>query len=103
MNIFYGFYYCVFVNSPIDFHELFGKVDEVLAREEFGAVIFDSVCTLFSYGSRSDALDFLRRLATRVSIAGCEGVFIAVKPNIEPEMLDRLTIVADRVLYMEST
>ena len=94
---------CVFVNSPADFDELFRKIDKVLAKDEFGAVVFDSVCTLFSHGENKEVLSFLIRLATRVSVAACEGVFVAIKPNIEPEILDRLTIVADRVFFMEGT
>lgn len=94
---------CVFVNSPIDFEELFSKVDEILNREEFGAVVFDSVCTLFSYGDQSDVLNFLRMLALRVSIADCEGIFVAIKPNIKPEILEQLNDVADKFVYLDST
>ncbi len=94
---------CVFVNSPVDFNELFTKVDTLLKKQEIGAVVFDSICTLSAYRDKKEVVDFLRKFAARVAVAQCEGVFVAIKHNIEPEMLDKLTMVADRVLYMEST
>lgn len=93
---------CAFVSSPTAFSEMLNKVDELLRTEEYGAVVFDSVCTLLSYGNEG-SLDFLKKLAVRVSVANCEGIFVAIRPNINTKQLEKLNMVADKVVDLEGT
>lgn len=79
------------------------KVDELLSRNEFGALVFDSVCTLFSQGNKMEVLDFLKKLSIMVSVANCECVFLAIKPRIKAELLEELNMVADKVVHLDST
>ena len=93
---------CAFVSSPTAFSEVLAKVDELLGSDEFGAMVFDSVCTLISFG-HSETMDFLKKLSTRVSVANCEGVFMAFRTNINQENLNRLYAVADKIVDLDST
>ena len=93
---------CSFVSSPSSFDEMLTTVEKIIENKEFGAVVFDSVCTLFSYAHPEVVLKFLRKLAIAVDIADCEGVFVAIKPNIRQEIIDRLDVVADKVIYMDN-
>lgn len=97
-----GPYNCAFVNSPIDFDEVLSKVDELLETNKFGAVIFDSVCSLFSHGESEEVIDFLKKLSARISLAKCEGVFIALKNNISLELLNQLNSVADKIIQINN-
>ncbi|MFH1398816.1 MAG: hypothetical protein ABIG95_01775 [Candidatus Woesearchaeota archaeon] len=92
---------CTFVSSPASFDELLQTVDNLLQKKEYGALVFDSVCTLFSYADTEAVLKFLRKLAIAVDVADCEGVFVAIKPNISAEILDQLGIVTDRTIYLD--
>ena len=94
---------CSFVSSPIAFEELLQQVDNLLNTQQVGALVFDSVCTLFSYSQPDTVMDFLRKLIVRVSVANCESVLVALKPNVRQEILDQVGILADKVLYMDST
>lgn len=97
-----GPYNCLFLNSPIDFEEVLSKIDTLLDSNKFGAVVFDSVCSLFSHGESRDVIDFLKKLSARVSLAKCEGVFVAMKSNITIERLDQLNIIADKIIQISN-
>lgn len=93
---------CIFIDHPIKFDEVLSKVDETLQDGNYGAVVFDSVCSLFSHGHSDDVLNFLRKLSARVSLAKCEGVFVALKSNITSERLNQLNIVADKIIHFNN-
>ena len=76
-------------------------MDELLSSRKFGALVFDSLCTLTAYREPDEVKQFVHKLLARVSLARCEGVFICIEPTVESWFIEELHKVADKVLRME--
>ena len=90
-----------YVSSPAALDEIFSHVDRLLSTRKFGAVVFDSLCTLTAYRDADEVRRFIHKLLARVSLAKCEGVFLCVEPTVESWFIEELHKVADKVIRLE--
>jgi len=90
-----------YVSSPGALDEIFLKVDELLASGRFGALVFDSLCTLTSFKSEQEVTRFVHKLLARVAVAKCEGIFLCVRPVVQESFIEELYQLADRVVHFD--
>lgn len=90
-----------YISSPAAFDELYEHIDKLLSTRQFGALVFDSLCTLTTYKDALEVKRFMHKLLPRVTLAKCEGVFICIRPIVDERFIEVLHMLADKVINFE--
>lgn len=88
---------CYYVSSPQSVNEIYTVLSGMLEREEFGAIIFDSISTLLVYENEDVVTKFLHILITKISVTNCDAAFICLREDINSRLLKELNMLVDDV------
>lgn len=89
---------CDFVSSPNALTELSLSISNVLEKEKFDYMIFDSLSTLLVYESETVITKFVHFLIAKVRVIGCSALFTCLQQDINSVLIRDINMFADKVL-----
>ena len=92
---------CEFVSSPSALTELSLSISNILEREKFDYMIFDSLSTLLVYESETVITKFVHFLIAKVRVIGCNALFTCLKQDTGSILIRDINMFADKILDME--
>ena len=89
------------MSSPSALTELSLSISNILEREKFDYMIFDSLSTLLVYESETVITKFVHFLIAKVRVIGCNAIFTCLKQDVNSILIRDINMFADRVLDIE--
>jgi len=92
---------CVFVSSPGSLTELSLAISNLLERDKFDYLIFDSLSTLLVYESDTTVTKFVHSLMAKIRVVGCMAIFTCLKQDNGSVLMRDINMFADKILDVE--
>ena len=92
---------CEFVSSPGALTELSLTISNILEKEKFDYLIFDSLSTLLVYESDTVITKFIHFLIAKIRVIGCNAFFTCLKQDNSSLLIRDINMFADKIIDVE--
>ncbi|MCK5281904.1 MAG: hypothetical protein KAK00_00710 [Nanoarchaeota archaeon] len=92
---------CIFVSAPNALTEISVAFSKALNEQQCDSSLFDSLSALLVYEGAHSIIQFAHNAITKSRIANCKAVFIALKEDIDSELIKDLYMFVDKVVEVE--
>ena len=91
---------CIFVSSPSNLTEISLALSKSYSEKNCGATLFDSISAMLIYETSHSIIQFVHNLLTKLRITGGKAYFIAIKDDINSDLVKDLHMFVDKVIDM---
>ena len=91
---------CTFVSAPNALTEISLAFSNALNEKHCDATIFDTLSALLIYENANSIIQFMHGILTKLRISGGRAVFIALKEDVNSEMVKDLYMFVDKVIEL---
>lgn len=89
---------CIFVSAPNALTEISLAFSKALNEKHCDSALFDTISTLLIYESAHSLIQFIHNVLTKLRISTGKAFFIALKDDINSELVKDLYMFVDKVL-----
>lgn len=87
------------INSPSDLEKFKNGLYEILDKEKFDCVVFDSLSTMLIYQEANIVIRFMHDLIKRLTIANSAGTFTCLSEDVNTVLVKDVAMFVDRVIW----
>ena len=89
---------CIFVSSPNALTEISLAISKALNEKKCDALFFDTLSALLIYENAHSIIHFTHSILTKLQISSGKAVFIALKEDLNSELVKDLYMFVDKVI-----
>ena len=93
-----GYHNIAFINSPENFEKFNQEFNQLVDKEKFECIIFDSVSTMLIYKNQSTIIKFIHDFIKKISIENASVVFTCLLEDINSALVKDITMFVDKVI-----
>ncbi len=90
-----------YINSPKNYEQFNIELNQILEKEKFECLIFDSLSTMLTYQDEKIIIRFAHDLLTRLIVAHASGEVICLLKDINTALVKNISMFADGVVDMK--
>ena len=90
----------IFIDSPQNFEKFSGELMDILKKEKFGCLIFDSLSTLLIYHDDLAVVKFTHDLIVNIKLSNASGEFTCLLEDINSTLVKDISMFADEIINL---
>ena len=92
---------CIFVSAPNALTEISLALTKALNEKHCDSTLFDTISTLLVYENQHSLIQFVHNVLTKLRISKGKAVFVALKDDINSELVKDLYMFVDKVIDLD--
>ncbi len=89
---------CIFVSAPNALTEISLAFSKAISEKKCDGMIFDTLSALMVYENPHSLIQFVHNILTKLRIASGKAIFVALKDDLNSELVKDLYMFVDKVL-----
>lgn len=89
---------CIFVSAPNALTEISVALSKSLTEVKCDGILFDTISALLVYENPHSIIQFIHNVLTKIRIANAKAVFVALKEDVNNDLVKDLYMFVDKVL-----
>jgi len=90
----------IYINSPKKLEKFTTEFNQILEKEKFDCIIFDSLSTMLIYQDEFSVIKFTHDLVTKLTVSHASGQLIYLSKDINSALVKDIAMFADNVISM---
>ena len=94
---------CIFVSAPNALTEISLAISKAINEKHCDCTVFDTLSTLMIYENPHSIIQFVHNVLTKIRISAGKALFIALKDDVNSELVKDLYMFVDKVVDASKT
>ncbi|MBN2013630.1 MAG: hypothetical protein JW778_00470 [Candidatus Altiarchaeota archaeon] len=93
---------CNYISSASSLQELAIAINNELNKEDYEALIFDSLSTLQIYNREDVITEFIKYMMARVRLSNCVAILTCLEGDTDSQLIRNLAMFSDKIIHIEA-